>query len=151
MWRKWPGQSGSVRGSKQKEQEAGAAAHLDVPVALAQGLQAELLGDFGSRHSVGQILLVAEHEQNSVTELILVQHALQLVASLADTFPERTRSGNTSIKNQKVQLATAPHTHMRTHTCNSNTAKNKTTQKATNHQQALGLRKSTCRCCQQRR
>ena len=111
MWRKWPEQSGSVRGSKQKEQKQ-ARQHLDVPVALAQGLQAELLGDFGSRHSVGQILLVAEHEQNSVTELILVQHALQLVASLADTFPERTRSGNTSITNQKVQLATAPHTHM---------------------------------------
>ena len=115
MWRKWPEQSGSVRGSKQKEQEAGAAAHLDVPVALAQGLQAELLSDFGSRHSVGQILLVAEHEQNSVTELILVQHALQLVASLADTFPERTRSGKTSITNQKVQLATAPHTHTLAH------------------------------------
>ena len=131
MWRKWPEQSGSVRGSKQKEQKQ-ARQHLDVPVALAQGLQAELLGDFGSRHSVGQILLVAEHEQNSVTELILVQHALQLVASLADTFPERTRSGNTSITNQKVQLATAPHTHMQQqHRPKQNNAKGNTSSTST--------------------
>ena len=33
-------------------------------------------------HGVGQILLVREHEQHGVAQLILVQHAVQLVPSL---------------------------------------------------------------------
>jgi len=40
-------------------------------VALAQGVQAELVGDLRRVHGVGQILLVREHQQHRVAELIL--------------------------------------------------------------------------------
>lgn len=48
-------------------------------------MKSELIGDLGSVHGVGQILLVGEDEEKSITELILVQHALKLLTSLADT------------------------------------------------------------------
>jgi hypothetical protein len=35
----------------------------------------------------GQILLVGEHQKESITELVLVQHALQLLTGLDDTIP----------------------------------------------------------------
>ena len=35
----------------------------------------------------GQILLVGEHQEESITELVLVQHALQLLTGLDDTIP----------------------------------------------------------------
>ena len=35
-------------------------------------------------HGVGQILLVGEAQQHRVAQLVLVQHAMQLVARLAD-------------------------------------------------------------------
>ena len=50
-------------------------------------MQAELVGDLGCVHGVGQILLVGEDEQKGITELILVEHPLQLLACLRDTFP----------------------------------------------------------------
>eukprot|EP00327_Prymnesium_parvum_P018964 CAMPEP_0113240970 /NCGR_PEP_ID=MMETSP0008_2-20120614/6546_1 /TAXON_ID=97485 /ORGANISM="Prymnesium parvum" /LENGTH=245 /DNA_ID=CAMNT_0000088345 /DNA_START=136 /DNA_END=874 /DNA_ORIENTATION=- /assembly_acc=CAM_ASM_000153 len=62
----------------------GGAGGLDVPVALAQRVESELVGDLRSVHRVGQVLLVGEDEQNRLAELILVQHAVELVASLAD-------------------------------------------------------------------
>jgi hypothetical protein len=104
MWRKWPEQNKNSSVSKRHKQKH-RRCYLDVPVALAQRLQAELLGNFGSRHSVGQILLVAEHEQNSVTELILVQHALQLITGFADTFPahESLNKATASQRQQKLR------------------------------------------------
>jgi hypothetical protein len=69
------------------------------PGALSQAVQAELVGDLGSVHGIlitlglrettrkthGQILLVGEDEQHGVPQLVLVQHALQLLAGLDDT------------------------------------------------------------------
>lgn len=48
-------------------------------------MQAKLVSDLGSVHGVGQILLVGEDEEESVAELVLVKHALKLLASLDDT------------------------------------------------------------------
>ena len=45
-------------------------------------MQAELVGDLGGVHRVGQVLLVGEDEQDGLAQLILVQHAMQLVARL---------------------------------------------------------------------
>ena len=41
------------------------------PVALAQGVEAELVGDLCRVHGVGQILLVGEHQQHGVAQLVL--------------------------------------------------------------------------------
>lgn len=48
-------------------------------------MQAKLVSNLGSVHGVGQILLVGEDEEESVAELVLVKHALKLLASLDDT------------------------------------------------------------------
>jgi hypothetical protein len=49
-------------------------------------MEAEFVGNFCSVHSVGQILLVGEHEQESITKFVLVQHPLQFLTCLGDTF-----------------------------------------------------------------
>ena len=41
------------------------------PVALAQGVQAELVGDLRRIHGVGQILLVSKDQQHRVAKLVL--------------------------------------------------------------------------------
>lgn len=61
------------------------AGRLDVPGALPQAVEAELVGDLSGVHGVGQILLVGEDEEKSVPQLVLVQHALQLLAGLDHT------------------------------------------------------------------
>mmetsp|Transcript_73127 Transcript_73127/g.200800 ORF Transcript_73127/g.200800 Transcript_73127/m.200800 type:complete len:561 (-) Transcript_73127:65-1747(-) len=61
----------------------GRARRLDVPVALAQRVEAELVGDLRSVHRVRQVLLVGEDQQDGLPQLVLVQHAVQLVARLA--------------------------------------------------------------------
>lgn len=48
-------------------------------------MQAQLISDFGSVHGVWQVLLVGEDQQQSITKLVLVQHALQLLTSFGDT------------------------------------------------------------------
>lgn len=48
-------------------------------------MQAELVSDLSSVHGVGQILLVGKDEEKSVPELVLVQHALELLAGLDNT------------------------------------------------------------------
>jgi hypothetical protein len=48
-------------------------------------VEAELVGDLSSVHRVGQILLVRENEQHSLTQLVLVEHAVELIAGLANT------------------------------------------------------------------
>eukprot|EP00976_Prorocentrum_cordatum_P109468 1195024-Prorocentrum_minimum.AAC.5 len=49
----------------------GGAGALNVPMALAQRVQAKLVGDLSGVHGVGQILLVSEHQQHSVAKLVL--------------------------------------------------------------------------------
>lgn len=63
----------------------GSASGLDVPCALSQAVQTKLIGDLGGVHCVWQILLVGEDKEKSISELILVQHALQLLAGLNNT------------------------------------------------------------------
>jgi len=58
---------------------------LDVPSPLPEPVKAKLIRDLGSVHGVGQILLVGEDKQKSITELILIQHALQLLTRLGHT------------------------------------------------------------------
>lgn len=63
----------------------GGAGGLNVPAAMSQAVKAELVGDFGSVHGVGKILLVGKDQENGVAELVLVEHALKLFAGLNDT------------------------------------------------------------------
>jgi len=58
---------------------------LDVPVALTQGVETELVGDFGGVHRLGKILLVCENEKDGVAEFVLVQHSVQFFLGLADS------------------------------------------------------------------
>ena len=51
----------------------GRARRLDVPVALAERVQAELVGDLGRVHRVWQVLLVGEDQQDCVSQFILLQ------------------------------------------------------------------------------
>lgn len=55
------------------------------PSALPQAVQTKLVGDLGRIHGIGQILLVGEDKQESIPQLVLVQHALQLLAGLDHT------------------------------------------------------------------
>ena len=64
---------------------AGGAGGLDVPVALAEGVKSELVSDLSGVHGVGQILLVGEHQEEGVPELVLVEHAVKLIAGLSNT------------------------------------------------------------------
>ena len=48
-------------------------------------MQAKLVSDLSSVHGVGQILLVGEDEEKGITELVLVEHALELLTGLDDT------------------------------------------------------------------
>jgi hypothetical protein len=63
----------------------GGASGLDVPGTLSERVETKLVGDFGGVHGIRQILLVSKDQKKSVTEFILVQHALQLLAGLDDT------------------------------------------------------------------
>ena len=55
------------------------------PSPLPQAVQTKLVGDLGGVHGVGQILLVGEDQEESISELVLVEHALQFLAGLDDT------------------------------------------------------------------
>ncbi len=61
--------------------------YLDEPCSLSETVKAKLVGDLRCIHSIGQILLVGENEQESITELIFVEHPLQFLARLRDTLP----------------------------------------------------------------
>ena len=58
---------------------------LDIPTPLPQTMKAQFVGDFGSVHGIGKILFVRENEKKGITELILVEHALELLAGLGNT------------------------------------------------------------------
>ena len=60
---------------------------LDEPRPLPEAVETELVGDLSSVHGVGEILLVSENKQEGITELILVEHPLELLTGLRDTFP----------------------------------------------------------------
>lgn len=48
-------------------------------------MEAELIGDLSNAHGLGQILLVGEHEEDGVAELVLAEHLVELVVGLCDT------------------------------------------------------------------
>ena len=54
---------------------------------LAQRVQPKLVCNVRCVHCVREILLVCKDKENSVPELILVQHSMKLVASLSRTVP----------------------------------------------------------------
>lgn len=58
---------------------------LDVPSTLPQRVQAQLVSDLCRIHRVGQILFVRKHEQEGVTEFVLVQHALEFFTSFGNS------------------------------------------------------------------
>lgn len=60
---------------------------LDIPSSLPETMQPKLICNFSSVHGVGQILLVCENKQKSITQFILVKHPLEFFASFRHTFP----------------------------------------------------------------
>ena len=58
---------------------SGGAAGLDVPLSVSEAVQTQLVGHLGGTHGVGQILLVGEDQEDGLTQLVLVQHAVHLV------------------------------------------------------------------------
>jgi len=63
----------------------GGAGGLDVPGTLSQTVETKLVCDLSSIHGIRQILLVGENQQNGIPQLVLVQHALELLSGLDDT------------------------------------------------------------------
>lgn len=63
----------------------GSASGLHVPLAVPDVVEPELVGDLGNAHGLGQILLVGEHKEHSVAELVLAKHLVKLVVGLDDT------------------------------------------------------------------
>ena len=57
---------------------------LDEPGALAEAVEPEHLGHLKRTHCVRRVLLVGQHKQRGIPELILVQKALQLFAGNVD-------------------------------------------------------------------
>lgn len=55
------------------------------PLSLPQAVESELVSNLCGVHSVWQVLLVGKDEQEGVSELVLVEHTLQLLASLGNT------------------------------------------------------------------
>lgn len=63
----------------------GGAGGLDVPTAMSQAVEAELVSDLGGVHGIRKILLVGKDQEDGVAELVLIEHALKLFAGLDDT------------------------------------------------------------------
>lgn len=59
--------------------------YLDVPGALPEAVETELIGDLSGVHGVGKILLVGENEEESIAQFVLVQHPLELLTSFGHT------------------------------------------------------------------
>eukprot|EP00413_Alexandrium_margalefii_P015357 CAMPEP_0204533932 /NCGR_PEP_ID=MMETSP0661-20131031/12579_1 /ASSEMBLY_ACC=CAM_ASM_000606 /TAXON_ID=109239 /ORGANISM="Alexandrium margalefi, Strain AMGDE01CS-322" /LENGTH=327 /DNA_ID=CAMNT_0051540351 /DNA_START=136 /DNA_END=1118 /DNA_ORIENTATION=- len=57
---------------------------LDEPLAVAQVVQSQLLGDIRCSHRVRQVLLVGKHEDHRVAHLLLVQHLGELLPGVLD-------------------------------------------------------------------
>jgi len=58
---------------------------LNEPSSLPEAVETELIGNFSCIHSIGKILLVGEDEEEGVTELILIEHALKLLTGFGYT------------------------------------------------------------------
>ena len=58
---------------------------LHVPLPVADVVQPELVSDLSNAHGLREILLVGEHKKNSVAQLVLAEHLVELVVGLDDT------------------------------------------------------------------
>jgi len=61
--------------------------YLDEPRPLPEPMQSELVRDLGGVHGIWEILLVGKDEEQGISEFILIQHPLQLLTRLRNTFP----------------------------------------------------------------
>ena len=61
--------------------------YLDEPRPLPEPVQSKFIGDLCGIHGIGKILLIGEDKEESIPKLVLVQHPLQLLTSLRNTFP----------------------------------------------------------------
>lgn len=50
-------------------------------------MKTKLVGDFSGIHGIGKILFVSEDEKESIAKLVLVEHPLEFLPSLRNTFP----------------------------------------------------------------
>ena len=50
-------------------------------------METKLVRDLSGVHGVGEMLLVGKDKQEGVAELVLVEHPLELLTSLRNTFP----------------------------------------------------------------
>ena len=75
-----PGEKGG------EQQDSSCPTHVYIPLTLTKTVQSELISDFSSIHRIWQVLLVGEHQQESITKLIFVQHTLEFFAGLRNTF-----------------------------------------------------------------
>lgn len=64
---------------------SGSTTSLNIPLTMTQAVKTQLISHFSCRHGVRQILLVGKDQQDRFTQLILVQHTVQLVASSVNT------------------------------------------------------------------
>jgi hypothetical protein len=55
------------------------------PCALAEVMKVQLVCDFSSVHCIGKILFVGKDEEKSITELVFVEHTVELFTSLGNT------------------------------------------------------------------
>ena len=60
---------------------------LDTPPTITESTHAELVGDLGGIHGIREILFVREYQEGSIPQVLLIEHALQLLSRLADTVP----------------------------------------------------------------
>jgi hypothetical protein len=59
---------------------------LDIPRPLSQPMQTQFVGDFCCVHCIWQVLLVRKHKKEGVAQLVLIQHALELLTRFGHTF-----------------------------------------------------------------
>ena len=69
---------------------SGSYGRLNEPFPMSKVLQLELLHDFSSSHSIGQVLLVGKDQQNCVLHLWLLQHLVQFILGIIDSVAVRT-------------------------------------------------------------
>jgi len=50
-------------------------------------MEAKFISNFSGIHGIGEILLVSKDKEESVAELVFVQHPLKFLPSLGNTFP----------------------------------------------------------------
>jgi len=60
--------------------------YLDEPRPLPETMQSKFVSDLRGVHGIGKILFVGEYKEQGIPKLVLVQHPLQFLASLRNTF-----------------------------------------------------------------